>query len=451
MGPGLAAMIVFIVIIIFWSVKIKRNIGEAMFVGMIAVALFGGAKAPVLLYEGLKYALNYEVLFASLAFVFMSFLLRKSTVLEGMLQILNRMFGRLKGGPAYVNTALSTILGSLSGGNTPNAATSGAFTAQWLIRSGWSKESAATLIAANGGLGAGFPPSSSMFIVLAFPTVAKLVSEGQLYVALFVTGIYQVLWRIIYIYCQIHKQNLQPPVHKEDLQPISKVFHEYGRNALIFLGAIVPVLLTMGPFADWVSTKSENWNDAIGSISILVWIPTLMTLFILLLDWKNIKINLKSRQNFVQELIPEFTSIGGLLLFVFAASNIISNLGLSDDIAQILDILNLSKVLTVLVIFILIAVVAGPLSSTATLTSVGVISHAILVYAGIDPLAAAIGLLIVASTEGASPPASGALFVACSLTGANPPKIFVPLIVWFVVPITLLACFVALGILPIPY
>ncbi|MDU7337896.1 MAG: TRAP transporter large permease subunit [Clostridium sp.] len=451
MGPGLAAMIVFIAIIIIWSVNLKRNIGEAMFVGMIAVALFGGAKAPILLYKGLKYALNYEVLFASLAFVFMSFLLRKSTVLEGMLHILNRMFGRLKGGPAYVNTALSTVLGCLSGGNTPNAATSGAFTAQWLIKTGWSKESAATLIAANGGLGAGFPPSSSMFIVLAFPTVAQLVSEGQIYVALFVTGIYQVIWRIIYIYYQIHKQNLQPPVLKEELKPISAVFHEYGKNAFIFLGAIIPVLLTMGPFANWVSAKSKNWDNAIGSISILVWIPILMTLTILLLDWKNIRINLKSRQNFIQELIPEFTSIGGLLLFVFAASNIISNLGLSDDIAQILDVLNLSKVLTVLVIFVLVAVVAGPLSSTATLTSVGVISHAILVYAGIDPLAAAIGLLIVASTEGASPPASGALFVACSLTGANPPKIFVPLIVWFVVPITLLACFVALGILPIPY
>lgn len=37
--------------------------------------------------------------------------------------IFTRLFGRLKGGPAYVNTAISSALGCMSGGNTPNAAT----------------------------------------------------------------------------------------------------------------------------------------------------------------------------------------------------------------------------------------------------------------------------------------------------------------------------------------
>ena len=166
---------------------------------MIVVSLFGGSRAAELLLGGIKYALSYEVLFASLAFVFMSFLLQSTSVLQGMLKIFNRLFRKMKGGPAYVNTAISSFLGMLSGGNTPNAATSGAFTAQWLLSTGWKREQAATLIAANGGLGAGFPPSSSLFIVLAFPTVAGAVSEGQLYIALFLTGIYQVIWRVVYI------------------------------------------------------------------------------------------------------------------------------------------------------------------------------------------------------------------------------------------------------------
>ena len=34
----------------------------------------------------------------------------------------------------------------MSGGNTPNAATSGAFTAEWLLRSGWTREQAATIL-----------------------------------------------------------------------------------------------------------------------------------------------------------------------------------------------------------------------------------------------------------------------------------------------------------------
>lgn len=450
MGPGLMAMIVFIALIIFWSVKVKRNIGEVMFIGMIVVSLFGGKKAPELLLGGVKYAFNYEVLFASLAFVFMSFMLQNSNVLEGLLQILNRMFGKLRGGPAYVNTAVSAVLGMLSGGNTANAATAGAFTAQWMLKSGWTKESAATLIAANGGLGAGFPPSSSLFIVLAFPTVVNAVVEGQLYIALFVTGIYQVLWRIIYIHYNIKKYNLQPTIQGKS-EPFTKIFHKYGKNTLIFLGAIIPVMLSMGPLAKFLGSRSELWMKAVDSINILVWIPTLMTFIILLLSYKDIKAKLKTKENFIKELIPHFSSIGGLLLFVFAASNIITKLGLSDDIVKLLDMLSLPKIVTIVVILALVAIVAGPLSSTATLTSVGVISHAILVYAGINPLSAAVALLVVASTEGASPPASGALFVACGLTECEAQKIFMPLINWFVAPITIMACIICLGLLPIPH
>ena len=114
MGPGLASMLVFILLILIWSVYIKRNIGEVAFIGMIVVSLFGGSRAAELLLGGIKYALSYEVLFASLAFVFMSFLLQSTSVLQGMLKIFNRLFRKMKGGPAYVNTAISSFLGMLS-------------------------------------------------------------------------------------------------------------------------------------------------------------------------------------------------------------------------------------------------------------------------------------------------------------------------------------------------
>lgn len=448
MGPGLSAMLVFILLILIWSVFVKRNIGEVAFIGMIVVSLFGGSKAIELLVGGIKYALNYEVLFASLAFVFMSFLLQSTSVLHGMLKIFNRLFRKMKGGPAYVNTAISAFLGMLSGGNTPNAATSGAFTSQWLLSTGWKKEQAATLIAANGGLGAGFPPSSSLFIVLAFPTVAGAVSEGQLYIALFLTGIYQVIWRVIYIHFVIRKNHIILPDNMNN-ESWKSVLKSSGRNLFLFLGAIVPVALNMGPLADLIAGRSEVWATAVESINILVWIPISMILIIVALGWKDIKEKFKSKEQFVEELIPHFSSTGGLLIFVFAASNIISKLGLSNDIVTILNAMNLSKIVTVIVILLLVAIVAGPLSSTATLTSIGVISHAILVSVGINPLAAATAILVVASTEGASPPASGALFVACGLTECDPPRIFMPLITWFVLPITAIAVLVCLGILPL--
>lgn len=442
-------MLVFIAIMIVWALVVKRDMAEATLVGMLIVAAFGGSNALTILKDGLKYALNYEVLFASLAFVLMSFLLQNTSVLSGMLRIFNRLFKRLKGGPAYVNTAISSFLGMLSGGNTANAATSGAFTAQWLLDSGWTREQAATLIAGNGGLGAGFPPSSSMFIVLGFPTVMYAVTQGQLYIALMITGFYQVAWRVLYVHWVIKKNGIGYPQNVSN-EPWKVILRESGKNLLLFLGPIIPVAFTMGPLSEAIAARSELWADAIDSINMLVWIPTIMIVVVLCLGWKDIKAKYQTAESLADDLIPQFKSTGGLLFFVFAASRMISKLGLSADMEVILQQLNLPPVVAVFVILILIAVVAGPLSSTATLTSVGLISHSILVAAGMDPLCAAAAILMVASTEGASPPASGALFVACGLTECDPPKIYIPLIVWFVVPIVALASLVCFGILPIP-
>ncbi|WP_420176864.1 TRAP transporter large permease subunit [Luteococcus sp. OSA5] len=450
MGPGLSALLVFIALIVAWAVVLKRNITEAAALSLVILPFFGGFdRAWSLMLGAVKYALNYEVLFASLAFVFMSFLLQNSNVLTGMLEIFTRLFGRLKGGPAYANTAISSVLGCFSGGNTPNAATAGAFTANWLMRSGWKKEQAATLIAGNGGLGAGFPPSASLFLVLGFPTVAGVVSEGGLYVALFAAGLYQVLWRVVYIHFIVRKNRIQPMV-QADAEPVGVVFRKYGINLLLFMGAVIPVMLTMGPIPEHFSALSETWDDAMGALNLLVWLPVLMILIILLLDGKNVARQFSGWEDFVKKLIPHVATIGGLLFFIFAASNVISKLGLDKDVVALLDRMSLSPVITTTVILVLLAVVAGPLSSTATLTSVGVVSHAILVGVGIDPLAAAVALLVVASTEGASPPASGALFVACGLTETDPPKIYMPLIMWFVIPITVIAGLIAAGLLPLP-
>ena len=247
MGPGLTALLVFIALIIIWAVVLKRNIVEAAILSLIILPFFGGVdQAPGLMTGAIKYVLNYEVLYASLAFIVMSFLLQHSNVLDGMLHIFTRLFGRLKGGPAYVNTAISSALGCMSGGNTPNAATAGAFTSEWLLKSGWSREQAATLIAANGGLGAGFPPCSGLFIVLGFPTVAGFVEEGALYMALLVTGLYQVAWRLVYIHYIVRKNHIQPTLVGEQ-EPISTVFRKHGICMTLFLGAVIPVLPPWAP------------------------------------------------------------------------------------------------------------------------------------------------------------------------------------------------------------
>ena len=193
MPVALVALATFIAVIIIWNVIFKRNMGEAMGLGLVATSLFAGSEAPHYLVRGLAGALNHDVLYAALAFVFMAYLVEVTALIDKIIAVLNSALGRVRGGPAYVATAGSAVFGALSGSNSANTAAGGSFTGPWMVRTGWSPARAATILAGNGGLGAAIPPSASMVIMIGF--AGDLVTTAQVYLALLSAGLYQIIHR----------------------------------------------------------------------------------------------------------------------------------------------------------------------------------------------------------------------------------------------------------------
>lgn len=115
MPIGLIALGAFIAVIITCNVVLKRNMGEAMLLGLLTTALFAGTAAPQALLGGLRGALEEEVLYAAIAFVFMAYVVDRTGLIHKLLEILNSLFGRFRGGPALVDTAGSAAMGALSG------------------------------------------------------------------------------------------------------------------------------------------------------------------------------------------------------------------------------------------------------------------------------------------------------------------------------------------------
>lgn len=449
MGIGLLALIVFIALIIFWSTVLKRGIGEAMIVGFLVTALFGGADALALLWDGFVFGATNEVLFAAMAFVFMSYIIDKTGIILRLIEILNSLLGRLPGGASHVATFGSALMGMISGSGSGNTATTGSVTIPWMIRSNWSKEMAATVAAGNAGLGIAFPPSSSMFILLGFAPIAAVVSEGDLYVALLIGGAYQVLYRIILTMWFVRKYKIQR-LSAEFVQPIGKSLREGWKSTFIFLGILIPVLVTIGPLAEMLEANPGIGKAAMGEISLIVWIPVIIIFISLIIGRANLPKTTAAWTQFLRESISGFSVVGVLLLFAFAASKVLGKLGLAKDLSSLMEGLQFAPWLMILIVGILLVLVAGPLSGTATLTAVGMVAFSALVSAGVDPVVAVVAILVFASTEGASPPSSAPIFIASGIAGANPAKTFVPLIVYYVVPIFLIGYFIALGVLPIP-
>ncbi|WP_444963308.1 TRAP transporter large permease subunit [Nocardiopsis sp. M1B1] len=445
MPIALLALAAFIAVIIVWNVVFKRNMGEAMLLGLVVTALFAGAQAPAYLLRGLVDALTHEVLYAALAFVFMAYLIDVTGLIQRILAILNSLFGRVRGGPAFIDTAGSAVFGALSGSNSANTASSGSFTGPWMVRTGWSPTRAATVMAGNGGMGAALPPSASMVIMIGF--AGGMVSTGQVYMGLLAAGAYQILLRFALITYFVRRDGI-PRADETDLLPLRESLRQGAGALTIFLGALIPIVVTAGPLADYLE-NSTPLGEAMGEISLLIWIPILIIVFSLVAGRDRLPRNPRDWSALLDGALPKFATIGALLFFAIAASEILARLGLAEDVNTLLENLPVNRVLLVVAVGLVIALVAGPLSSTATLTAVGQISFLALVGVGVDPLLAVIAILVFASTEGASPPASGSIFVAAGLTGARPESTFLPLIVYYMIPIFLIGCLIGWGVLPV--
>lgn len=445
MPNGVIALGAFIAVIIIVNVVFKRNMGEAMLLGFCVTAAFAGPRTPEALVTGLRGALDEEVLYAAMAFVFMAYVIDSTGLIGKLLTILNSLVGRIRGGPVLVDVTGSAAMGALSGSNSGNTAATGSFTGPWMVRTGWSPERSATFMAGNGGLGAAMPPSASMVIMIGF--AGSMVTTGQIYLALLCAGIYQVAWRVLLVAYLVRRDAIQR-APAEELQPLSRALREGGAALTIVLGALIPIAITVGPVATFLSTHSPL-GDSIDAISILTWIPVLVTALALLVGRRTLPRDFRAWGHWLAAAMPRFTSIGALLFFAIAASEVLGNLGLAGDIDAILGQLQLNKYVMVVLVGVLIAVVAGPLSSTATLTAIGQVSLLALISVGVDPVLAVTAILVFASTEGASPPASGSIFVAAGITGAKPEKMFLPLIGYYMFPIVFIGCLIAWGVLPV--
>lgn len=105
--------------------------------------------------------------------------------------------------------------------------------------------------------------------------------------------------------------------------------------------------------------------------------------------------------------------------------------------------------LTLLLLGIGITIIAGPLTSTGTLTAVGLVSYEILVASGFSPMISAIVVMTFASTSAQMPPASGSIYIASGIVGAKPERTFGMLLFYYALPVVIIGWLIGMGILPV--
>jgi len=449
-GIGVWAFMIYILAILVWMLVVKRNIAEAMLVGLVVIALFNGpANVLTTLWDAVYSASKESSFLATMLFLLMAVVMTKTGIIAKLVELLNSMIGRIRGGAAYVSVCASFLFGLVSGNAIANCSTVGAITVPWMKDSGWPKPVAATMNAGNAGVGQSMPSCSALYLLVGLAEVSAVVEVGQAYIACLCAGAWTFGYRLLRVWLYARKYDVHP-VPSDQIKPLGQSFRDNWTSLLMLVGIAVPLLLTVGPISDALAAVASFGSEGVKSINIVLWVPIVVCLICIIVGWKNLPRSAGGWMDILKGCQSTFSTVGGVLLFALAASNVLNTVGFDQDLSAILQSLSLPGVLMVILTCIMIALVAGPLSAVATTAAVGQVAYSIFVDAGIAPICAVVAFMICISTEGASPPSSSPIFISCGLAEVKDPKvIFRPLITDYVLPLLGVAVLVAYGILPI--
>lgn len=451
MPIGVIAFVVYILAILVWMLVIKRNIAEAMLVGLIVIALFNGpANILTTLWDATFAASKESSFLATMLFLLMAVVMTKTGIIAKLVELLNSMIGRVRGGAAYVSVCASFLFGLVSGNAIANCSTVGAITVPWMKDSGWPKPVAATMNAGNAGVGQAMPSCSALYLLVGLAEVSAVVSVGEAYIACLCAGAWTFGYRLLRVWLYARKYDVRP-VSADQIKPLGQSFHDNWTSLLMLLGIAIPLLLTVGPISDALAAIPSIGSDGIGSVNIVLWVPIVVCVICLIVGRKNLPRSVGGWVDILKGCQHTFCTVGGVLLFALAASNVLNMVGFDQDLAAILQSLDLPGIVMVILTCVMIALVAGPLSAVATTAAVGQVAYSIFVgTGGIAPICAVCAFMICISTEGASPPSSSPIFISCGLAEVEDPKvIFRPLITDYILPLLVVAVLVAYGIFPV--
>jgi tripartite ATP-independent transporter DctM subunit len=176
-------------------------------------------------------------------FLFMGMLLERTGIAEDMLQALDRLFGRIRGGMAYTVVLVGASLAAITGFVSASVIAIGLIALPAMLRKGYDPRLATGVIAASGTLAQILPPSI-VLIVMADQLDVSLIDiyQGVLMPSVLLVGLY-----LLYVFLVTRwKPEFAPGLAESDIQRMSsKMWLEAAIAAGFPIGLILLVLASI--------------------------------------------------------------------------------------------------------------------------------------------------------------------------------------------------------------
>ena len=234
---------IMLVTICVWFALLKRPIYEAVFISFLILLAVSGTWSQVWAY--VDKALSTSLLYSMTAFVAMSIILTKTKVIDGCINIILALLGRVPGGAGYVSIIASSFMGALSGSGPGNIMATGTMTIPAMKKTGFPAELAANIESNGSYMGNMIPPSSNIVAALgAFTALYPHMdlSVGQFWVILWGISSWFIAQRMfmIFMFCKFYRIQ---PMAEEDIPNLKTSMKENWQGMLLPVIILLPFIL----------------------------------------------------------------------------------------------------------------------------------------------------------------------------------------------------------------
>ncbi|WP_370280621.1 TRAP transporter large permease [Pontibacterium sp.] len=382
----LISMLIVVVLIL-----IEIPVAFAFGIGAVLFAFLTGNNISFLIPHGFKTASGFALLALPL-FIFAGLLMAEGGISERLLNFVNSLVGRIKGGLGAVTVLTCALFGAISGSSSAAIAAVGQIMIPRMVREGYPEGHATALVACSSVLALLIPPSIPMIVF----SITGGLSVGAAFLSTIIPGILlTILYCVLNMWFLRNDQNIKVEPQLPFKQAAKGVVTT-GYNAAF---ALLMPLIILGAIYSGIATPTEA-----AAIAVIYAIP--VGLFI----YKGM--SLKSLGAVTVRAVTMTGSIMAVLFFLFIMSRAMILEQVPRDLAQALLTISENKYVLLLLINLLLLLIGMIVDDISGSVLAAIIFLPIINELGIDPIhfAAVVGVNL--GLGNVSPPCAPMLYMA---------------------------------------
>ena len=405
----------------------KRPIYECMFYGYVLMVVLTGEFGNFFTHI---FKTSTDTLFFSIiCFLVLAKILDATKAIDSIVNILIAIFGRFKGGAAYIAVVSSTFMGSLSGSGAGNVATTGVFTIPAMKKSGIPAHLAANIESASSTMGNMIPPSGVILAALACYNEfsGAEMAQSTFWIACWGVALWFILQRFltVFFFCKYYKVQ---PMEKTDIPDLKDALKKGWKN--LFLPVIILLPFVLDYFFKTTFFASRLGSGA-GNLSscLLLFTPGIAALYALIVNRKNFKIT--ELFGTVKKSVSGIVPVGATIFFAYCISNLFTSTDIGTVIGNYIKGWTLPLVALAFIIPLVTALLGMVLPGSAQTKIFGGTIIAVVAAAGGNPLVAAVMLpVITGAMEGMTPPLALCMYTAMGIAGSKMKETTINCLIW---------------------